>query len=271
MVTSFARTNDFKSDDPKSDAWKKLDDSKKTEALESDAARQKELLEWFPYTPAVFWTRTCVDHNGFFGIHTSSETALTSSKIANPSAEPSPASSSKKQTETSSPGGSAAGHQDTISTFFRLIVKILKSPDARYQVPASNTSSDKSYIWHEMGFMSFSSDSRSTVICFNVPEDVIEGLQVTLSASAGQHGGPLGLHLPLLEEMVKLYDHSVWLMANNVREIEQVSRGEHAGIIEPDDRLAIITGIVSQLTGGNIATSRRRLCQTLRKLAPYCS
>lgn len=223
VVTSFARTNDFKSDDPKSDAWKKLDDSKKTEALESDAARQKELLKWFPYTPAVFWTRTCVDHNGFFGIHTSSENALTSSKIANPSAEPSPASSSKEQTEISSPGGSAAGHQDIISTYFRLIVKILKSSDLQYQFPISNESSDKNYIWHEMGFMSFSSDSRSTILCFDVPDDAIAGLQVTLSASAEQYGGPFGLHLPLLEELVKLYDHSVWLMANEVRDREKVS------------------------------------------------
>jgi len=223
VVTSFARTNDFKSDDPKSDAWKKLDDSKKLEALESDAARQRKLLEWFPYTPAVFWTRTCVDHNGFFGIHTSNEIGTTSSTSAVSSPEPSSASSSTPQTVNLSSSGPAVVSQEVVSTYFRLIVKILKSSDLKYQFPASNTSSDKNYIWHEMGFMSFSSDRRSTILCFDAPDDAITGLQVTLSASAEQHGGSFGLHLPLLEELVKLYDHSVWLMANEVRDREKVS------------------------------------------------
>lgn len=220
MVISFARTKDFKSEDPESDASTRL------VAAELDAARQRELVKWFQHTPAVFWTETCVLHNGFFGIHTSRENAPASSNITDPSPEPSPANASTKHTETSSPVVSAADHHITISTYFRLIVKILKSPDPKYQTPISNESEDKNYIWHEMGFMSFSSDCKSTILCFDVPDDAIKGLQVTLSASAEQYGGPFGLHIPLLEELVKVYDHSVWLMSNKIRQIEKVSRGE---------------------------------------------
>jgi len=219
MVISFARTNGFKSEDPEPDAPTRLN------ASISDAARQRELVKWFPHTPAMFWTETCVLHNGFFGYHTSNESDPASSKITNPSPKPCPASSSTTQTETPLPGGSA-GHHNTISTSFRLIVKILKSSDPKYQTPISNESSDKNYIWHEMGFMSFSSDSRSTILCFDVPDDAITGLQVAMSASAEQFGGPFGLHIPLVEELVKVYDHSVWLMAKKIRKSEKVSGDE---------------------------------------------
>lgn len=224
VVFSFARTKDFKHD-PKSVAFKNLDDSQKSKLSESEAAQQRELVEWFPYTPAMFWTRTCVDHNGFFGIHTSSENAPTSGKTTNPSPKPSPASSSANQTGTSSTNHSGAGHQHTVSTHFRLIVKILKeSQGSQQQDPTSSApgKKEKEYKWHEMGFMSFSSNSRSTILCFDVPDSVITGLEDTLT-SAEQYGGPFGLHVPLLEELVKLYDGSVWGMAKKVREIEEVS------------------------------------------------
>ena len=111
---------------------------------------------------------------------------------------------------------------EVVSTYFRLIVKILETSEAQGQARRSSASRDKDYTWHEMGFMSFSSNSRSTILCFDVPDSVITGLEDTLT-SAEQYGGPFGLHVPLLEELVKLYDGSVWGMAKKVREIEEVS------------------------------------------------
>lgn len=141
-----------------------------------------------------------------------------------------------------------------MSTYFRLIVKILRYPDLLYQAPAPIESSGKGYIWHEMGFMSISSGSRSKILCFDVPDDVIKGLQIALPASAEQCGDPFGLHIPLLEELVKIYDHSVWLMANEVRDIEKVSRDEHFQIIKPNDGFTIA---VPRLTEGTTATARK--------------
>lgn len=62
------------------------------------------------------------------------------------------------------------------------------------------------------------------MLCFDVPDAVIAGLEHTLSASTEQPRGPFGLHIPLLGELVTLYDRSVWIMADKVRDIEKVSR-----------------------------------------------
>jgi hypothetical protein len=210
IVISFARLDDFR----------------------SDFERQKTLLEWFPHTPALFWSDTCVEHNGFFGSHTAISYPVASLKSE-------PASSSTTQTGASTPITSAVGHQDLVSTYFRLIVKILEWPEGQ-PLPTSAWSS-KEYKWHEMEFMSSSSDSRSTVLCFDVPEDVIESIQRTLSASTEQYGGPFGLHVPLLEELVKLYDRSVWSMAKKVRDIEMVSGDGPLEDIEPDDTFVLTT------------------------------
>lgn len=217
MVISFARTKDFKSEDPESDASTRL------VAAELDAARQRELVKWFQHTPAVFWTKTCVLHNGFFGVHTSRENAPASSKTSVSS--PEPESSSTAQTRTPLPDERAEFGQQTVSTYFRLIVKMLELPEANGQAPTLSASNkkEKDYTWHEMGFMSFSSDSRSTILCFDVPKVVITGLKDVLCASAEQYGGPFGLHVPLLEELVKLYDGSVWGMRDILRDREKVS------------------------------------------------
>jgi hypothetical protein len=188
MVASFAQTDDFK----------------------SDAVRQEKLVRWFPHTPAEFWCETCVRHNGFFGIHASSDNAVSSPKS-------SPASSSINQTGPPSASRSAAEHQE-FSTYFRLIVKTLLD-----QTSSSGKPGEKDYIWHEMGFISFSNDSGSAMLCFDVPDTVIAGLEHTLSVSTERPRGPFGLHVPLLGELVKLYDRSIWTMATKVRDIEVVS------------------------------------------------
>jgi hypothetical protein len=171
MVASFAQTDDFK----------------------SDAVRQEKLVRWFPHTPAEFWCETCVRHNGFFGIHASSDNAVSSPKS-------SPASSSINQT----------GPPSASKTLLD-------------QTSSSGKPGEKDYIWHEMGFISFSNDSGSAMLCFDVPDTVIAGLEHTLSVSTERPRGPFGLHVPLLGELVKLYDRSIWTMATKVRDIEVVS------------------------------------------------
>ncbi|KAG9555109.1 hypothetical protein KCU71_g11208, partial [Aureobasidium melanogenum] len=167
------------------------------------AERQQKLQEWFPNTPAVFWSKTCVEHNGFFGSHTSA--SLTSS--------------SADQTANSA----AADHQQVVSTYFRLIVKTLLSAKAQDQDFASTTSNAASYCWDEMSFLSSSFNTKSLLLCFDVPADSITSLYQTLPKASDQIMGPLALHIPVLEELVRLYDLSVWAMANKVRGIEKLS------------------------------------------------
>lgn len=177
--------------------------------LKSEAGAQNRLVEWFPHTPAAFFSKTCIEHNGFFGSHTSSKKTV-------PGHKTSPSNSFMTLT------GVSSDPPEIVSTYFRLIVKILKTPKADGQSVTSDAPGEKDYKWHEMGFISFSSDSRSTMLCFDVPLEVIQGLQTTLSASTEHLGDSFGLHIPLLEELVKVYDRSVWTMANKVREIEKV-------------------------------------------------
>ncbi|KAH0368912.1 hypothetical protein KCU65_g3761, partial [Aureobasidium melanogenum] len=171
--------------------------------------RQQKLQEWFPHTPAVFWSKTCVDHNGFFGSHTSSI----------PVFKPGSSPTSSSTNQTASP--TAADHQEVVSTYFRLIVKILLSAKAQNQgfTSASNGATD--YKWHEMGYLSASSDTMSLLLCFDVPADSIANLYQTLPKDIDQITGPFALHILLLEELAQLYDRSVWAMAKKVRGIEK--------------------------------------------------
>ncbi|KAH0155254.1 hypothetical protein KCU67_g8786, partial [Aureobasidium melanogenum] len=128
--------------------------------------RQQKLQEWFPQTPAVFWSDTCVLHNGFFGSHIST----------------SPTSSSTDQIANSA----AANHQQVMSTYFRLIVKTLLSAKAQDQDFASATSNAASYRWDEMSFLSSSFDTKSLLLCFDVPANSITNLYQTLPKASDQ-------------------------------------------------------------------------------------
>lgn len=252
-TTSTDGNNSFTSTDkfvPSDDLLKEIGNGSKTrDELRPLEEHRKELEKWFPYTPAVFWSETCVKHNGFFGMHTSNPAALipkpspTSSSIDQTATsaaadrqnvvptsgtpglirEPSLSSSSTEQTETAAAGE----HQVVLSTYFRLIVKMLLSAKAsvqgpiQAQVPASNEK-EKDYKWYEMGFMS----RGSVLLCCNVPGDSIKKLFDRLPTDVEQIKGPFALHIPLLEVLAELFDESVWSMTKKVRGIEEVSSYE---------------------------------------------
>lgn len=171
--------------------------------------RQQKLQQWFPHTPAVFWSKTCEEHNGFFGSHTSSTLI--------PIPESSHASSFTDQITTSA----AADHQELVSTYFRLIVKMLLSAKAQAQGFTSVSSGAADYEWHETGYLSASSDTKNLLLCFDVPADSIANLYQTMPKALDQVTGPFALHLLLLEGLAQLYDRSVWAMAKKVRGIEK--------------------------------------------------
>ncbi|THZ74320.1 hypothetical protein D6C85_03555 [Aureobasidium pullulans] len=208
-----------------------------------DANQHKELSKWFPPIPDMFWSETGVKHNGFFGCHTSTipapklpihtpDAATTRQETLNPidaSGQKSTSTSSTTLTsdnEATSPD--PTGDPSTATTlsfdiqttwtYFRLIVKILLTePLADGTLPEGEIK----YGWAEMAFLSFSNARRTVMVCFDMPNDVPEALLKTLPESLQDFDGPFGLHIPVLERLVKLYDKSIWGMAKTVRAFEK--------------------------------------------------
>ncbi|TIA40433.1 hypothetical protein D6C78_02557 [Aureobasidium pullulans] len=146
-------------------------------------ALRDTIMMRFPNTPQMFWSRTCALHNGFFGCDHSLPSATTQ-----------------------------------YSTYFRLAVKTPQNqglPD--YDSPYGSLS----YEWSEMGFLSASSTTWNVMICFNVPQSIITGLQPTLPTLLGDILGPYALHIPLLEQLVELYDMSVSYTGGTVDILEK--------------------------------------------------
>ncbi|THY05670.1 hypothetical protein D6D03_02876 [Aureobasidium pullulans] len=200
-----------------------------------DANQQKELSEWFPPVPDMFWSETGVKHNGFFGCHTSTipapelpihtaDAATTRQETPNPtdaSGQKSTSTSSTTLTsdnEATSPDPTLGFDIQTTWTYFRLIVKILLTePLADGTLPEGEIK----YGWAEMAFLSFSNARRTVMICFDMPDDVPKTLLKTLPEGLHDFDGPFGLHIPVLERLVKLYDKSIWGMAKTVRAFEK--------------------------------------------------
>lgn len=190
-------------------------------------------------------------HNGFFGCHTSTIPAPklpihTADAATTRQETPNPADASgQKSTSTSST--TLTSHNEATSpdptsdpstattlgfdiqttwTYFRLIVKILLTePLADGTLPEGEIK----YGWAEMAFLSFSNARRTVMICFDMPDDVPGTLLKTLPESLQDFDGPFGLHIPVPERLVKLYDKSIWGMAKTVRAFEKVSRVYKAG------------------------------------------
>ena len=75
----------------------------------------------------------------------------------------------------------------------------------------------------EMGFLSSSSTSWNIMICFNVPDSIVAGLQNALPTAVQDLQGPYALHIPLLEQLTMLYDMSVGHVQGTVASIEKVT------------------------------------------------
>ncbi|KAM0805619.1 hypothetical protein BDR22DRAFT_884599 [Usnea florida] len=100
-------------------------------------------------------------------------------------------------------------------TWFRFFVKQLAGH--------SSYASDSKYIWHEMGFCTrWLTSGFGSVVCVNVPPplqkritNALEFLPKTNIASDAYT-----FHVLIADEVVKLYDDSVWQIRNVVRKVE---------------------------------------------------
>lgn len=104
-----------------------------------------------------------------------------------------------------------------LGTWFRCLVKnVLK--------PGEETQSGKRYTWYEMGFFTcWDSLGCCRVLCIDTPQDLQSALETVLQKPFLDPRDPFAMHVPLIDQIVKLYDDSVWLIRDEVREIEEVS------------------------------------------------
>ncbi|KAG9693968.1 hypothetical protein KCU95_g6143, partial [Aureobasidium melanogenum] len=159
-----------------------------------DNPLRKELCKHFPNIPRMFWSRTCVQHNGFFGAKTSTDF-------------PSRASVSSGTTIID------------VQTWFRMIVvKTVNSPPR----------SGRGYRWFEMSFLSSYTKRRNLLLCFDTPKYISRNMLNVLVEEEHSDAatGPYGLHQLLLEQLMGFYDAGVWSIARTIRDSNRHSEND---------------------------------------------
>ncbi|KAI9783530.1 MAG: hypothetical protein M1839_003700 [Geoglossum umbratile] len=103
---------------------------------------------------------------------------------------------------------------ESYSTWFRCLVKMVLKVDE----------DAKNYKWYEMGFFTYwDHSSRCKVLCIDTPKDLPSRLMEVLEKSPPDRRDPFAMHAPLIDQIVRLYDDSVWAIRDPIRKIEKVS------------------------------------------------
>lgn len=81
----------------------------------------------------------------------------------------------------------------------------------------------KDYKWYEMTFVSCWEALGSTrILSIDTPEDFPFALSKLLKDTTVDFGDPFAMHIPLLQEIVRLNDKSVWAIRDPIRDVEKV-------------------------------------------------
>ena len=102
-----------------------------------------------------------------------------------------------------------------LGTWFRCLVKTLHH----------NLQDDMEYTWHEMTFFTRWAPGHSTVVCVNTPDNLLAGLEQAMSTGSAELdlSDPFALHIPLMDQIIMLYDQSVWGIRDLIRQVEKVA------------------------------------------------
>lgn len=151
--------------------------------------------------PEYFWTEACQRSNGFFGCQDMYDEAQRSRihSINIPS----------------SWEAWILTHSGSTDTWFRFLVKQLRD---------SKSLRHHEYEWYEMGFFTtWMSTGSQLVFCFNLPRILHARLQmIFLSPSSPKLPDIYSLHAVIVDEIIKLFDKSVWSLRDVIRKIEMV-------------------------------------------------
>jgi hypothetical protein len=100
---------------------------------------------------------------------------------------------------------------------------------SRYQVKQMEQAihpKKHTYVWYEMDFLALRSASGwTTVLCFDTPDRFRQRLFETLASSPQTPTEPdiYQLYIYLINQILNLYDESVWAIRDIVRDVEIVS------------------------------------------------
>ena len=125
--------------------------------------------------------------------------------------------------------------QQTTATYFRFLVK---------QVETGGGINQHGYEWYETGFFTrWTSPGEQTIFCFDIPQTLRDRLRTYfLSPSAPPKLLDVySIHMIVIDEIIQLFDASVWSLRDIIRIIELVT--PHCCLTERERRLTIKTRI----------------------------
>ncbi|KAF1989817.1 hypothetical protein K402DRAFT_326306, partial [Aulographum hederae CBS 113979] len=126
----------------------------------------------------------------------------------------------------------------------------------------------KGYTWHEMTFFTHWTPDRSIIICVDTPSDMQSKLFATLSTNSSiDFSDPFSLYGPLFDEIVKLYDSSIWRIRDVIRTHEKQILQDETGFSGLHDimRHAIHSSEVLAVTGGSLRSFRHQREELFRQ------
>jgi hypothetical protein len=102
-----------------------------------------------------------------------------------------------------------------VETWFRMIVKSI-------QATTKNVDFTQ-YAWYEMSFISTCGKDRNMLLCLDTPRSLARNMLDVLSEEGNKDAatGPYALHQLLLEQLMAVYDESVWDIAKIMRNNEK--------------------------------------------------
>lgn len=103
-----------------------------------------------------------------------------------------------------------------LGTWFRFLIK---------QTIRDSSGTDASYVWDNMGFFTnWLSADHQVILCFDLPLALQSTLQSALSSNQDNLSlnDPYSLHTTIVEEVLSLFDISVWSLRDSVRMVEKV-------------------------------------------------
>lgn len=102
-----------------------------------------------------------------------------------------------------------------LGTWFRCLVKVL------HHTPQDNME----YTWYEMTFFTRWAPGHCMVVCVDTPDNLLSNLEQALSTGSGELdlSDPFALHIPLMDQIIILYDQSVWGICVLIRQVEKVA------------------------------------------------
>lgn len=113
---------------------------------------------------------------------------------------------------------------ESYSTWFRSLVKMVQEDRSTLskEMTALKTKNKPKYFWYEMDFFAcWDHLGRCRVLCIDTPKELPSKLRDALQKAPPDIKDPFGLHVPLIDQIVKLYDNSIWSIRHPIRTIEK--------------------------------------------------